>query len=128
MWNNQDSFSFFNKNYIFSFIYLFIIIIIIIIIFCVLKHISIYYNLLHNILPYIIIESKMQYVFLPIIFFFLKDIDFLIEYILYIRMWSHYFEMDLGLSLKVSSTILIFCIYIIWNFAAHCLGLWLVYS
>ena len=36
--------------------------------------------------------------------------DFLIEYILYIRMWSHYFEMDLGLSLKVSSIILIFCL------------------
>ena len=125
MWNNQDSFSFFNKNYIFSFIYLFIYFFF----FCVLKHISIYYNLLHNILPYIIIESKMQYVFLPKFFFFKeKDMDFLIEYILYIRMWSHYFEMDLGLSLKVSSTILIFCIYIIWNFAAHCLGLWLVYS
>ena len=37
-----------------------------------------------------------------------KKKNFLIEYILYIRMWSHYFEMDLGLSHKVSTTILIF--------------------
>ena len=51
----------------------------------------------------------MQYVFLP----FKKkkkDIDFLTEYILYIRMYSHYLEMDLGLLLKVSTTILIFCL------------------
>ena len=61
--------------------------------FCVLMQISLYYNILQNILLYLIIESKMQHVSLPKIYIYTKnqDIDFFtcIKYIIYILQCNH---------------------------------------
>ena len=53
IWNHQDSFSCSNKNYTFSFFFPFFFLLC-----CILVHISLYYNVLQNILPYIIIKNK----------------------------------------------------------------------
>ena len=57
IWNNQDLCSCSNQNYTFSIFFLL----------CwALMHILLYYNMLQNILPYIIIESKLLHVSLEI--------------------------------------------------------------